>query len=95
MTASAAGASIHAILCRAFPRDRAKHLARAADAPLGTARAWASGRFIPSAETLMRMAERDERLADALMARLVDARARRAAEAQGKGAAPGGAEDLT
>lgn len=50
----------------AYPRHTAKHVARAADAPVATAKAWVAGRFTPSATTLLKMAAACGRLADAL-----------------------------
>jgi len=70
MNASAQKACFHAILREAWPRHAAKRAARAAGAPVATAKAWVAGRCIPSAETLLRMAERDERLAAAIRRRL-------------------------
>ena len=82
MSATAEKASILALLRDAYPRHTAKRAASAADVPLATAKAWACGRFTPSAETLLRMAERCDQIAAALQRRL-DAR-RDAAAAAGR-----------
>jgi hypothetical protein len=73
MSATAEKASILALLHDAYPRHTAKLAASAADVPLATAKAWASGRFTPSAEALLRMAARCDQIADALQ-RTLDAR---------------------
>lgn len=79
-----------ALLRDAFPRHTAKRAARAAGAPLATAKAWAAGRFVPSADTLLRMADRDDAFADALERLLHE---RRAARGQDRVVAPAG-EDV-
>jgi hypothetical protein len=87
VSATTEKAWIHALLHDAYPRHTAKHAARAAEAPLGTAKGWVAGRFAPSAETLLRMAARCDAMADALE-RMVHAR--RAASAGRAAAAAGG-----
>lgn len=67
----------------AWRNHTAKRAARAADVPVETARNWLRGRARPLAETLLRMAERDEALADALARRLDDTRRHRTASAAG------------
>ena len=66
-----------ALLRDAYPRHTAKLAARAAGAPLAAAKAWAAGRFVPSADTLLRMADRDDAIADALERLLHERRAAR------------------
>jgi hypothetical protein len=63
-------ASILALLHEAYPAHAAKRIAQAADVPLGTAKAWASGRFTPPSSILLKMADRCELIADALERRL-------------------------
>lgn len=53
-----------------WPRHAAKHAARAADCPVATAKAWVQGRFTPSADTLLRMAARNDKLRAELLRRL-------------------------
>ena len=94
--ASASGFNGHDVpnlLRSAWATHTAKRAARAADVPVETARNWLRGRARPLAETLLRMAERDEQLAEALARRLADARRYRAAQdprpdVPGSGAAP-------
>lgn len=88
MSATVGKASMLALLRDAYPRHTAKLAARAAEAPLATAKAWAAGRFVPSADTLLRMAERDDAIADALERLLHE---RRAARGQDRVVAPAGA----
>jgi hypothetical protein len=79
MPATLAEASILAPLFReVWPRHTAKHIARAADAPMGTAKAWASGRYEPSGAALLRMIEASDDLANALNARRAERAAQRA-----------------
>jgi hypothetical protein len=87
VSATTEKAWIHALLHDAYPRHTAKQAARAAEAPLGTARGWVAGRFAPSAETLLRMAARCDAMADALE-RMIHAR--RAAAPAGGTANAGG-----
>lgn len=82
MTASDNGASILALFHDAYPAHAAKRIAQAADVPLGTAKAWASGRYTPPSSVLLKMADRCDRMADALERRL---HARRAARMAGNG----------
>lgn len=72
--ATAERACFHTLFRLAWPRHAAKHAARAAGASVATAKGWVTGRYIPSAETLLRMAEQDEALATAIERRLHDAR---------------------
>ena len=80
------------LLRRAWPRHAAKRAASAANVPLETARNWVRGRAAMTAETLIRMAARDEALASALMRGLdAEADTRPRAAAAGEAAARGGA----
>lgn len=63
-------ASILAIFSEAYPLHTAKRIAQAADVPLGTAKAWACGRYAPPCSILLKMADRCDRIADALERRL-------------------------
>lgn len=90
-----AGASIPPLLREAWPRHGAKLAARAAGCAYETARDWMRGRSIPSAATLLLMAERDEALAAALARRLDAARGDRAAADAGQGAAVDGRPQVT
>ncbi len=65
-----AGGAVPPLLREAWPRHAAKMAARAAGCAFETARDWVRGRSIPSAETLLRMAENDEAMAAALRRRL-------------------------
>ena len=67
------------LLRAAYPRHTAKLAAIAADVPTETSRNWIRGRATPSASTLLRMAARCDRMADALTRMLHDRRAARAA----------------
>ncbi len=89
---AAKGHDVPNLLRRAWPRDTAKLAACAADVPHETARHWLRGRARPLAETLLRMAERDEAMAAALAARLDDTRRDHAAARARKAAAMGGGE---
>lgn len=70
MNASNNGASILALFHDAYPAHAAKRIAHAADVPIGTAKAWASGRYTPPSSILLKMADRCDRMADALERRL-------------------------
>ena len=84
-SASAAkGHDVPNLLRAAWGRDTAKRAALAANVPHETARNWLRGRARPLAETLLRMAERDEAMAAALSTRLDALRADRAASRAGK-----------
>ena len=89
------GANIPPLLRDAWPRHGAKLAARAAGVAYETARDWMRGRSIPSAATLLLMAERDEALAAALARRLAAARRDRAATGSGQGAAVAGGTEVT
>lgn len=80
MSASTKEASILALLRDAYPEHAAKRIARAADVPLGTAKAWASGRFTPPSSILLKMADRCDAMADALERRLHARRVARTAD---------------
>jgi hypothetical protein len=54
----------------AWPRDTAKHAANAAGLSVRTAQGWMSERFTPSAATLLRMADRNDKLRAELIKRL-------------------------
>ena len=66
------------LLRAAYPRHTAKLAAAAADVPIETSRNWVRGRATPSASTLLVMASRCERMADALLRMVHDRRAARA-----------------
>jgi len=83
------------ILRAAYPAHGAKLAARAAGVAYETARDWMRGRSIPSAATLLLMADRDEALAAALARRLAAARGDRAATGPGQGAAVAGGTEVT
>jgi hypothetical protein len=53
-----------------WPEDTAKHAARAAGMSHRTAQGWMSERFTPSAATLLRMADRNDKLRAQLILRL-------------------------
>lgn len=72
------GHDVPHLLRDAWPRHTVKCAARAADVPVETSRNWLRGRARPLAETLLRMAARDEAMAAALRRRLDDMRADRA-----------------
>ena len=91
MTASADNTRMCGLLSAVWPRNTAKLAARAAGVSARTAEAWTTGRRSPAADTLLRMAERNDAFRDALVARLVSARADRAADAERKAAAVGSA----
>lgn len=94
MTASAQmGDLVTQLFREAWPRHAAKHAAIAAEVPHETARSWIKRRAVPSADRLLRMAERDEALAAALERQLADRRAHRAAARQGGRAPMAGAAD--
>lgn len=96
MSASAEkGGAVPPLLREAWPRHGAKLAARAAGCAYETARDWMRGRSIPNAETLLRMAHRDEALAAALARRLDAARRDRAAADAGQGAAVDGRTQVT
>ncbi|MBU8540838.1 hypothetical protein [Falsiroseomonas tokyonensis] len=98
MSATTTDTSILRSLFRdAYPKNTAKHVARAANAPVATAQSWVSGRFTPSALTLLKMAAACERMAFTLERYLdatrdpamADSRAEGLrAEAQSNGAPP-------
>jgi hypothetical protein len=71
MSATTEVAWIHAIIGAAYPgRHATKRLAREADVPLGTARGWLSGRFVPSTAYLLRLARENEQLRADLIRKL-------------------------
>ena len=53
-----------------WPRNTAKHAARAADGPVATAKSWVQRRFTPSADTLLKMAAENQELRAELIRRL-------------------------
>lgn len=61
----------------AWPSDTAKHAARASGLSLRTAQGWMSERFTPSAATLLRMADRNDKLRAELITRLAYLEAQR------------------
>lgn len=61
---------IACLLRAAWPEHTAKHAARAAGLSVRTAQGWMSERFTPSAATLLRMADRNEKLRAELILRL-------------------------
>lgn len=61
------------LLRAAYPKHTTKRAATAANVPNETARNWLRGRAVPSASTLLNMAERCDALANALQ-RLLDDR---------------------
>jgi len=63
------------LLRAAYPKHTTKRAATAANVPNETARNWLRGRAVPSASTLLAMAARCDRLADALERFLHDRRA--------------------
>jgi hypothetical protein len=67
------GHDVPPLLRDAYPRHAAKMAANAAGVPIETARNWIRGRAVPSADTLLRMADTCDRMAAALE-RLLDAR---------------------
>lgn len=70
------GHDVPNLLRAAYPgQHAAKRAAQAAEVPSETARNWLRGRATPSASTLLRMAARCDRLADALERLLHDRRA--------------------
>ena len=69
------GGSIPPLLRDAWPRHTAKRAACAAGVCVETARDWVRGKSRPLAETLLRMAAKDEAMAAALRRRLDDTRA--------------------
>lgn len=83
MSATTAGACFYTLARTVWPRHTTKHMARAADVPISTAKGWAIGRFVPSANTLLRMAQRDRDLAHALLASLADTTTSEAAAGEG------------
>lgn len=70
MTTVLSGRDVPGILRAAWPTHTAKRAARAADVPVETSRNWLRGRGRPLAETLLRMAERNDALRAALIRRL-------------------------
>lgn len=62
------------LLRAAYPKHTTKRAATAANVPNETARNWLRGRAVPSASTLLAMATRCDRLADALERFLHDRR---------------------
>lgn len=81
------GHDVPALLRDAWRNHTAKRAAQAADVSHETARNWLRGRGRPLAETLLRMAARDEAMAAALARRLDDLRADRACEAAARAGA--------
>lgn len=61
---------IACIFRSAWPQHTAKHAANAAGLSVRTAQGWMSERFTPSAATLLRMADRNEKLRAELIKRL-------------------------
>jgi len=53
-----------------WPKHTAKHVARAADGPVATAKNWVQRRFTPSADTLLKMAAENQELRAELIRRL-------------------------
>ena len=72
MSASAADTRVCVsdLLKAVWPANTAKHAASAAGQSYRTAEGWISKRCTPSASTLLRMAERNDRLRGELLARL-------------------------
>lgn len=71
MSASSESAWLHALIAGAYAgRHATKRAARDADAPVGTARGWLAGRFVPSTSALIRMAQRNDRIRAELIRRL-------------------------
>lgn len=68
MTASV---PIACLLRAAWPEHTAKHAARASGLSVRTAQGWMSERFTPSAATLLRMADRNDKLRAELVRRLM------------------------
>lgn len=73
MRAALATVTVADLLRAAWPQHTAKQAARAADGSVRTAEAWVSGRSSPSADTLLRMARRNDQLAAHLAATLTGA----------------------
>lgn len=73
MRAALATVTVADLLRAAWPQHTAKQAARAADGSVRTAEAWVAGRCSPSADTLLRMARRNDQLAAQLAAALTGA----------------------
>jgi len=69
------GQIVPAVIRAAYPQHATKRVAAAADVPLETARNYVRGRAEPSLSTMLRMAARCERFAEALERLLNDRRA--------------------
>ena len=65
-----ASVPIACLLRAAWPEHTAKHAARASGLSVRTAQGWMSERFTPSAATLLRMADRNDKLRAELVRRL-------------------------
>jgi hypothetical protein len=72
MTASIVITRVHVadLMRAAWPKDTAKHAAIASGQSHRTAQGWLSERFTPSAATLLRMADRNDKLRAQLILRL-------------------------
>jgi transcriptional regulator with XRE-family HTH domain len=66
MTATPQAPRMCVVLAEAYPVHTAKRAAQAAGVSHRTAEAWTTGRRSPTADVLLRMAARCDRLADAL-----------------------------
>ncbi len=86
--------SVCNLLRNAYPRHAAKHVARGADVPVDTARAWVTGRKRMCAVALLRLAARCDRFAATMENALDEERAAAAAgthrTGSGAPAAPAG-----
>ena len=69
-----ASVPITCIFRSVWPRDTAKHAALAAGMSHRTAQGWLSERFTPSAATLLRMADRNDKLRAELVRHLTGTR---------------------
>ena len=88
MTASVENPRMCGLIAEAYPRDAAKHAARAAGVSHRTAEAWTTGRRSPAADILLRMAARCDRMAAALQRELDARRAATTADPRLAGALP-------
>jgi hypothetical protein len=71
MSATTESAWIHALIAASYPgRHATKRVARDAAVPVGTARGWLSGRFVPSTAYLLRLARENEQLRADLIRKL-------------------------
>lgn len=96
MSASTETPRMCGLIAEAYPRDAAKHAARAAGVSHRTAEAWTTGRRSPAADILLRMAVRCDRMAAALQRNLDARRAATTADSRShESRAPaGGAGDV-